>query len=45
MNIDIGCDSAEGLLTLLVLRGIGSQAAKQIAARFATLENVRHASP
>ena len=45
MKLDIRCDSAEGLLTLLAIRGIGPQAAERIAARFATLGDVRDASP
>ena len=45
MNPDIRCDSADGLLTLLALRGIGPQTAEKIADRFATLGDVRDASP
>lgn len=45
MNPDIKCASADGLLTLLAIRGIGPRAAERIATRFATLGEVRNASP
>ena len=45
MNPDIRCDSANGLLTLLALRGIGPQVAERIVARFESLGDVRDASP
>ena len=45
MNPDIKCASVDGLLTLLAIRGIGPRAAERLATRFATLGEVRNASP
>lgn len=45
MNPDIKCTSVDGLLTLLAIRGIGPRAAERLAKRFATLGEVRDASP
>ena len=45
MDFDVNCASADGLLTLLALRGIGPRRAERIAARFATLGDVRDAGP
>ncbi|MDE0600941.1 MAG: DNA-protecting protein DprA [bacterium] len=45
MNPDIKCASVDGLLTLLAIRGVGPRAAEQLATRFATLGDVRNASP
>ena len=45
MDFDVSCESADGLLTLLALRGIGPRRAERIAARFATLGDVREAAP
>ena len=45
MNPDIKCASVDGLLTLLAIRGIGPRGAERLAKRFATLGDVRNASP
>ena len=45
MNLDIRCASAIGRLTLLALRGIGPQAAEQIANQFTVLGDVFDAPP
>jgi DNA processing protein len=45
MNLDVSSGSAGGLLALLELRGIGPQAADRLARRFATLAEIRSATP
>jgi DNA processing protein len=43
-NYDVKTSSAEGLLTLLGLRGIGPHSAWRLASRFSTLDELLHAA-
>ena len=44
MNLDVATSSAEGVLTLLGLRGIGPQAVEKLRGKFGTLGAVRDAT-
>ena len=44
MNLDVATSSAEGVLTLLGLRGIGPQAVEKLLGKFGTLGAVRDAT-